>query len=164
MLGRAFVRFISLMIEENSNAQISFSVVLGMCLGLFPSYSLQWVFCLCLGMLFRFNIFTVLGSSICFFLLRSTIEAPLHDAGLIILTSLPSLFPLWRWMYHAPIFPYSSFNHTVDAASTLLAIALIPLVWCTCYFVIRHLRDRILYYWRSTKLFRTYASYRYLSK
>lgn len=164
MVGRAFVRFISLMIEENSNAQISFSVVLGMCIGLFPTYSLQWVFCLFLCMLFRFNIFTVTLSAFCFFILRSSIESQLHDFGIIVLTSLPSLFPLWRWMYHAPVFPYSSFNHTVDMAGTLLAFTLTPIVWLTCYFLIRHNRDKILYYWRSTKLFRTYASYRYLNK
>lgn len=164
MFGRALVRFISLMIEENSNAQLAMSCVLGMFLGLFPVYSLQWVFCFLLCMVFRFNLFTIIGSAFFFQLVRSTMEGLLDKIGLHILTTVATLYPIWRWMYHAPIFPYSSFNHTIDFASSLMGIGLSPFVWTTCYLILRKYRGDLINYWRTTRPFRTYASYQYLNK
>lgn len=164
MFGRGLVRFISLLIEENSNAQLAMSCVVGMFLGLFPTYSLQWAFCFLLCMLFRFNLFTVIGAGIFSELLRTSLETILDRFGLVVLTGIPALFPLWQWMYHAPIFPYSSFNNTIDLASTVFAIAISPCVWIFFYLILRRYRQELIYYWKTTRLFRTYASYQLLNK
>lgn len=115
-----------ILFHDSSHASIGWALVPGYALGVFPLSSVQWwcaLFCLTL---FSVNVCTVLLSAVLFFIVSHWTDSIAIGLGDTVLT-YNSLLTLWARLYHAPIIPYTLFNHTVVMGYILFGFGLPPL-------------------------------------
>ena len=157
---RPIFAFLEFLFEEVETYQLALSVVLGIFLGLVPFLTLQWWFSFGFVLFFRLNLATTLFSFFTFSILGLAIEPYLNNLGNFFLTGIPRLIPIWAWMYHVPIIPYTGFNNTYVFGSTLIALVLaVPIFFLMFYFIKRY-RSNLFHLWKETKLSRYYAYYK----
>src|SRR5690606_7857395 len=108
---------------------MAWGMTLGFAIGLLPITCLQW-FIFAFGLLIlRANLLgatigTILGN-ILFFLFQSGLTSFGHS----LLATRPSLYPIWEYMYEAPIIPFTRFNHSLVLGTSLITLLLMPLVF-----------------------------------
>ena len=113
---------------KDSPRQMAAGFAIGALAGLIPKSSL-----LAHAALLALSVFEVnMGAGLlgaCLFTAASPLFVPLtHRLGLLLLTGVPALRPLWTFLYNLPIVPWTAFNNTVVLGSFVLgAAALWPL-------------------------------------
>lgn len=161
MLVSLTFKLIDFLFEENSKWQIALGTVLGMWLGFLPVLTLQWWVCAAALLFFRLSLISGLLSMFVFWGLGSFFVPMWDRVGQYLLTQILWLQPILSWMHHAPVIPYTFFNHTVILGATLSALFLsMPLFWLALAFV-SYFREPVYDAWKRTKLSRQYSYYRH---
>ena len=154
--------------KESRPLQISVGITLGMALGLFPITTLQWWFALGLLLVIRANLFAALISGIFFFITYPLFYSLFDGIGERLLLYTPSLWGTYTRLYHAPIVPYTGFNHTVILGQLVLMVPVVLIACPLIAFLINHQKDRIRQIggtklwinWSCSWLHRRYIEYR----
>lgn len=146
--------------RDSSNQQIAWGVSLGMLLGLIPLATFHWLLIFCLVLTLRVNLIAALISACLFHLFFLTVHSPLEALGFWTLTSQPWLTPLWTRAYHAPLVPFTAFNHSDVMGGTLLGLSLMIPVYLISFLLTKKLRSSLHAFWLSTRLQRAYAHQR----
>ena len=156
---RLTFKVIHILRDGSSTRALAASIVLGMWIGLTPVATMHWFMLLALGIIFRINIASMLLSYISFGLL-STFLGPLYEyVGLRTLSQTPSLFPLWETLYHAPLIPYTRFNHSRVMGSFLISLGLSLPVFFLANFIINRCRENVFEHFRGTRFYQMYIHY-----
>ena len=158
---RAIFAFLDFFVsEEATSKQLALSAVLGMFLGFIPVLTLQWCFLFAAALLLRFNLATVFFSALFFSAVALIVDPIFTKVGLHFLTHIKALLPIWAWMHHALIIPYTRFNNTYVFGSTLLCIISAIPFFFIMHFLVIHCREGIYHFWKTTRLSRHYAHFK----
>lgn len=157
---RLIFPFLDLLLRRSHTLNIVFGIVLGMFLGLFPMGTLQWIVSIAAFIFFRVNLLVFLLVFFTSLAMGFLLDPVWNSLGFRLLTNRTDLYPVWGWMSHAPILPFTEFNNTVVLGATLSALFLAPsLVFL--YLAFRApLRTMLSKLWYQTKMSRFYAHYR----
>lgn len=158
-----FIRFLQVLGKDRTDFQIALGITLGMMLGLIPLATLHWFILFGFLLALRNNLLAAfITFSVCS-VLSLALSGPLESLGFWALTSQRVLLPLWTRAYHAPIIPFTAFNHSSVMGSTLLAVILFLPVLLISQSLVHRWRGPIHAYWLSTRVQRAYAHYRRLT-
>lgn len=100
------------LLAERTPQAIGWALLPAFVLGVFPPTSLQWFLALGCIFIFRFNLMTLIGTAIFFRLFTFLGDPFAHNLGNYLLTGVTYLGPFWARLFHAPIVPFTLFNHT----------------------------------------------------
>lgn len=121
---------LDLLRRESTAPKISAGATLGFMLGLTPWGTLQGWLMFMAACILTLNPIAFAVSLALFSFLYWALTPLLGLLGAGLLTSLPSLYPLWSWAAHAPIIPMTGFNHTVVLGSFFVVTVLaLPFYW-----------------------------------
>lgn len=146
--------------KDKSNFQIALGISVGMLLGLIPVTTLHWFVILAFVLVLRMNLLATMISALVFSAFYFALINPIESLGFWMLTSQKFLLPLWARAYHAPILPFTSFNHSTVMGGTLMAVLLFFPCLLISQALVQRYRAAIHTYWLSTRLQRAYAHYR----
>ena len=154
------VRTLQSLGRDHSNLQIAWGVSLGMLLGLIPFATLHWLLVFCLVLATRVNLIAAFFSASLFSIVYFLAHSSLESLGFWALTSQPILTPLWTRAYHAPILPFTAFNHSDVMGGTLLGIFFFIPVFGFSMTLAKKYRSSLHAFWLSTRIQRAYAHQR----
>jgi len=154
------VHFFKYLGRDNSDTQIALGIATGMLLGFIPAITLHWFIIFAVVLLVRMNLLAVLISFQIFTLVSWILFSPLEKLGFWVLTSQEALLPLFARAYHAPILPFTSFNHGTVMGTTIVSLLLFAPLVLVGRIMVHRLRTPVHTFWLSTRLQRAYAHYR----
>src|SRR5688572_8724858 len=138
LILRQIFNFIKLLHSETAPGQLCAGFVLGMFMGFTPIMTLHWVAYVLVLVMLRINIGAALLGFGMFKVLAFALDPLFHSTGLELLR-MESLKPLWVWMFHAPVIPFTRFNNSVVLGSFIVAaLAALPLYFLTRILVIKY--------------------------
>lgn len=148
------VKLVKTLNSDDSPAQISAGLVMGMLVGLTPLWSLHNLLFFFLVCVLRFHI-AAFFLSFAFFSGIAYLAAPaMVAAGESLLTN-ESLIATWTAMYQVDIWRLAHFNHTLTLGSLVTGLALsIPLFFIFKVLIVKY-RDSILEWVRKSHLVQT---------
>lgn len=130
-------KFIKILRQGQTPAQIAGGFALGSILGLSPNFTLQGLFLWLIIFLLDVNLSAAFLSFTLFSLLAYLLDPLFHRLGYFFLVEIDSLNGLWTSLYNAPIAPLTRFNNTVVMGSFVGALILfLPIYFGMRRFVI----------------------------
>jgi len=148
---------------EATPKQIAGGVILGMIIGLTPTFSLHNIVVVFLILVIKVNITAAILSMFAFDLVGYGVD-PFSDwLGYAILTST-ALRPLWIEAYSAAIIPFTRFNNTIVMGSFVISLILLyPIFRLATYGVVRYRSDLAAKFqqWRIVKAVKMSRFYKY---
>lgn len=134
------MRWLTLLIsycaKERHPSSIAWALLPAFGIAVFPPTSLQWICAVAAVILLRINLFSLFFFTLVFWLATGLTDKIAHPVGETILLSQAR--PMWARFYHAPIFPYTLFNHTTVMGYLVIWLSLIPLCFLTTMLVRSH--------------------------
>lgn len=155
-----FIRFLQILGKDRTDFQIALGITLGMMLGLIPFATLHWLLLFSALLILRNNLLAAFLSFCVFTALSFSLAGPLESLGFWALSSHKALLPLWTRAYHAPLIPFTSFNHSSVMGSSLLAFVLFGPMLLISEKLVHRWREPLHTFWLSTRVQRAYAHYR----
>ena len=148
---------------EATPKQIAGGVILGMIIGLTPTFSLHNIVVVFLILVIKVNITAAILSMFAFDLVGYGVD-PFSDwLGYAILAST-ALRPLWIEAYNAAIIPFTRFNNTIVMGSFVISLILLyPIFRLATYGVVRYRSDLAAKFqqWRIVKAVKMSRFYKY---
>jgi len=154
------IRFLQFLGKDRSDFQIALGITLGMMLGLIPFATLHWLVLFGALLILRSNFLAAFLSFIFFWAVSFSLATPLESLGFWALSSHKALLPLWTRAYHAPLIPFTAFNHSTVMGGSLVATLLFLPVLLISKNLVHRWREPVHAYWLSTRVQRAYAHYR----
>ena len=148
---------------EATPKQIAGGVMLGMIIGLTPTFSLHNILVVFLILVIRVNLTAAILSMFAFDLIGYGVDSVSDWIGGAILTST-TLRPLWIEAYNAAIIPFTRFNNTIVMGSLAISLILLcPIFLLTKYGVERYRSDLAAKFqqWRIVKAVKMSRFYKY---
>jgi len=134
-----FSKILKILRSNESPKQIAGGFVLGMILGMAPFWSLFNLFIVFIIIIINVNISAVLLAYLVFSMVVYLFDPLIHSLGYWLLVDVSALKPLWTYLYHTPVVPYTSFNNTVYLGSLVVSLVLFfPVFWGVKRFVINY--------------------------
>jgi uncharacterized protein (TIGR03546 family) len=168
ILLKLIAKIFRILNAEATPKQIAGGVMLGMIIGLTPTFSLHNIVVVFLILVIKVNITAAILSMFAFNLIGYAVD-PLSDwLGYTILTSAV-LRPFWIEAYNAAIIPFTRFNNTIVMGSFVISLILLyPIFRLAIYGVDRYRSDiaakfqqwRIVKAVKMSRFYRYYQSYR----
>ena len=156
-------KIIRILNAEATPKQIAGGVMLGMIIGLTPTFSLHNIVVVFLILVIKVNLTAAILAMFAFDLIAYGLD-PLSDwIGYGILTST-ALRPLWIDAYNAAIIPFTRFNNTIVMGSFVISLILLyPIFRLTSYGVERYRSDLASTFqrWRIVRAVKMSRFYRY---
>lgn len=165
---RHLFRLFDLVKSETSPVYISAGIVLGMWLGLTSVSTLQWFLLFFTAILVRTNLVALLFSVFLFGVSAEFFYPLFNMMGDRVLLSAARLHPLWAWLYHAPIIPFTRFTDTTVMGSGIFCtLASVPVFLAFYFFLSRrweYLKAAAVYSqlwaaWTSSRLYQRYMRF-----
>ncbi len=162
------LRLLRAMHSEADPRQISLGFALGMVPGLTPVVSLHNLLVLLVVLLFRVHIGAAIFSWGVFKIIAYPLDPLFHQIGLLVLTRIGFLQPLWVALYNAPLLPYTSFNNTIVMGSLIFSLlAFFPVYRGGKFMVLKYRetlmerfnRLKIVQVFRASSLYKWYSRY-----
>jgi len=157
------IRSLQTLGKDRTDFQIALGISLGMTLGLIPFATLHWFVLFGFVLVLRNNLLAAFFSFCFFWAFSFSFSGPLESLGFWTLSSQKALLPLWTRAYHAPLIPFTAFNHSSVMGGTLLAVILFVPSLSIAQHLARKWRGPLHAYWLSTRVQRAYAHYRRLT-
>ena len=148
---------------EATPKQIAGGVMLGMIIGLTPTFSLHNIVVVFLVLVIKVNLTAAILSMFAFDLIGYAVDSLSDWIGYVILTSTV-LRPLWIEAYNTAIIPFARFNNTIVMGSLVISLILLyPIFRLTQYGVERYRSDIAAKFqqWRIVKAVKMSRFYRY---
>jgi uncharacterized protein (TIGR03546 family) len=156
-------KIIRILNAEATPKQIAGGVMLGMIIGLTPTFSLHNIVVVFLILVIKVNLTAAILAMFAFDLIAYGLD-PLSDwIGYGILTST-ALRPLWIDAYNAAIIPFTRFNNTIVMGSFVISLILLyPIFSLAKYGVERYRSDLASTFqrWRIVRAVKMSRFYRY---
>lgn len=142
MIFLSFLKYIIKILKSNESAnQIAMGFILGMFMGITPFWSLLNFILMFIVIIFNVNIAAAMLAYAVFSAFVYILDPVLHDLGFWLLVHLPFLKPVWTYLYHAPIFPFTDYNNTVYLGSMVIFLLISWPVFRMVKNFILHYRD-----------------------
>jgi uncharacterized protein (TIGR03546 family) len=156
-------KIIRILNAEATPKQIAGGVMLGMIIGVTPTFSLHNIVVVFLILVIKVNLTAAILSMFAFDLIAYGLD-PFSDwIGYGILTST-ALRPVWIEAYNAAIIPFTRFNNTIVMGSFVISLILLyPIFRLTKYGVERYRSDLASTFqrWRIVRAVKMSRFYRY---
>lgn len=134
-----FSKILKILRSNESPNQIAGGFILGMIMGMAPFWSLFGVFLVFILIIFNLNIASALLAYAVFSMVVFLADPLIHQLGYWLLAEVQWLKPLWTYLYHAPLVPYTSFNNTVYLGSIVVSLLLaVPVFIAVKKFVVNY--------------------------
>ena len=134
-----FSKILKILRSNESPNQIAGGFILGMIMGMAPFWSLFGVFLVFILIIFNLNIASALLAYAVFSMVVFLTDPLIHQLGYWLLAEVQWLKPLWTYLYHAPLVPYTSFNNTVYLGSIVVSLLLaVPVFIAVKKFVVNY--------------------------
>ncbi|MCK6619474.1 MAG: TIGR03546 family protein [Calditrichaceae bacterium] len=134
-----FSKILKILRSNESPNQIAGGFILGMIMGMAPFWSLFGVFLVLILIIFNLNIASALLAYAVFSMVVFLADPLIHQLGYWLLAEVQWLKPLWTYLYHAPLVPYTSFNNTVYIGSIVVSLLLaVPVFIAVKKFVVNY--------------------------
>ena len=163
ILLKLIAKIFRILNAEATPEQIAGGVMLGMIIGLTPTFSLHNIVVVFLILVIKVNLTAAILSMFAFDLIGFGVD-PLSDwLGYAILTST-ALRPLWIEAYNAVVIPFTRFNNTLVMGSLVISLILLyPIFRLTKYGVERYRSDLAAKFqqWRIVKAVKMSSFYKY---
>ncbi|MFP4014227.1 MAG: TIGR03546 family protein [Chitinispirillaceae bacterium] len=117
-------RLIAVLRSAATPAQIGGGVLVGMAIGLVPSFTMK-VLLFILLILLNVNIAIALVSMLLFGLAAYLLDPLFHSVGYAVLVQAEFLRPLWSALYNIPFVPLTGYNNTVVMGSMVVSLLLL---------------------------------------
>lgn len=117
-------KFIKILRQGQTPAQIAGGFALGSILGLSPNFTLQGLFLWLIIFLLYVNLSAAFLSFTLFSLVAYLLDPLFHRLGYFLLVEIGGLKDLWTSLYNAPIAPLTRFNNTIVMGSFIGALIL----------------------------------------
>jgi len=133
-------KLIKILRSGASPAQIAGGFILGMMIGLSPSFfTLTNLFLVLLLIILNVNLATAIFSYAIFSGVAYLLDPVSHSLGYQLLVKTEGLRSLWTSLYNSPLVPFTRFNNTVVMGSFVISlILLIPMYFLIKYAVIQY--------------------------
>jgi len=141
MFGIEFLsKLLKILRSGASPTQIAGGLILGMMMGLSPSFfSLTNLFLLLLLIVLNVNISMAIFSYAIFSGIAYLLDPWFHTLGYNLLVNVQSLRGLWTTLYNTPVVPFTRFNNTVVMGSLVISIGmLLPVYFLSKKLVISY--------------------------
>ena len=146
------LNILKVLVDNTSPKQITWSLVLGIGLGISPFLSIQFFLILIVLLLFNIQFSLALSSSFFFKLLMSLPTSLFDYLGEAVLTN-KSLQPYFEKMMNTPLIPYTNFNNTIVMGSFIVYIFSLPALYLITYFFVKRYQEIIVSKLKSTKIY-----------
>ena len=121
-----FSKLLKILRSGASPPQIAGGLILGMMMGLSPSFiSLTNLFLVLLLIILNVNISMAIFSYAIFSGIAYLIDPWFHTLGYNLLVNVDGLRGLWTNLYNTPLVPFTRFNNTVVMGSLVISIGLL---------------------------------------
>ncbi|MFP4164578.1 MAG: TIGR03546 family protein [Chitinispirillaceae bacterium] len=117
-------RLIAVLRSAATPAQIGGGVLLGMAIGIIPSFTLKTLLFLLL-ILVNVNIAIALVSMLVFGLGAYLLDPLFHLIGYAVLVKAQFLKPFWSALYNIPFVPFTGYNNTVVMGAMVVTLVLL---------------------------------------
>ncbi len=152
-----------LLLNDSLPKNIGWALMPAFTLAVFPVTSLQWGVALLSIVLVRFNLASLCFGTLFFWSLSGFMDPFAHNVGNYILTQAPGFSNVWPRLFHAPILPYTLFNHTT-VMGYFVFFAAIPLLCLTTASFCQSFAGSVVSAVMSTDLWQSFASSRFYRK
>jgi uncharacterized protein (TIGR03546 family) len=161
-------KLIKIIRSAASPSQIAGGLILGMMIGLSPSFlTLTNLFMVLLLIILNVNIATALFSYAIFSGIAYLLDPWFHSLGYHLLVNMEGLRGLWAYLYKEPVVPYTRFNNTVVMGSFVISLLLlIPVYFLSKLLVIKY-REKLepkVKNWKWVKLLKSNQVYQLYEK
>jgi uncharacterized protein (TIGR03546 family) len=144
---------LKLLNSDTGHNQIASGVALGFILGMTPALSLQTILILMIILLFRVQTGACFITAFFFSFIAYFLDPLFHLIGEIVLTA-DSLKPIWTYLYHLPIIPFTRFYNTIVTGSGVVSFVLAPIVFLITRLIVVKYRQIIVERFKHTKFFK----------
>ena len=158
-LTRLLYKILDLFQSHSTHQGISLGVCVGMLLALSPISSLQFWLFLTLLFLLKLNLASTLFSSLSFALLGYLGTPLFFSLGDTFLTK-PALLGFWSALYESPLIPFTSFYNPEILGKLLVTLTLAVPLFFISMKLCKMLDVVVYHWWRTTKLYTLYRSYK----
>ncbi|MFZ0389021.1 MAG: TIGR03546 family protein [Calditrichia bacterium] len=166
------VRLVNIIRSAASPKQVAGGFILGMMVGLIPSFlnPLTFIFIL-LIIILNVNIATALFAMALFRALVYLFDPLLHSIGYALLAGTESLRGLWVSLYNMPFFPFTNFYNTVVMGSLITGLILmLPMFFLVKHGIIFYRREyepkvqnwKAMKYLKSSQIYQLYQRIKFL--
>lgn len=135
-------RLIAVLRSAATPAQIGGGVLLGMAIGLVPSFTMKALLFIVL-ILLNVNIAIALVSMLLFGLIAYLLDPVFHLIGYAVLVQAEFLRPLWSVLYNIPFVPFTGYNNTVVMGSMVISLLLLYPVYIGAKFGVVQYREKV---------------------
>ena len=161
-------KLIKILRSAASPSQIAGGLILGLMIGLSPSFlTLTNLFLVLLLIILNVNIATALFSYAIFSGIGYLLDPWFHSLGYYLLVNVEGLRGLWTTLYKEPLIPYTRFNNTVVMGSFVISLLLlIPVYFLSKSLVIKY-REKLepkVKNWKWVKLLKSNQIYQLYEK
>ena len=157
LLIKQIINLIRLLHSDTGQNQIAAGLAFGVFLGFAPFLSIQTLFVLCIVFLFRVQLGAVMISAF-FFKFAAYVVDPLADPLGKVLLELPSLRPIWAFMYNVPLLPMTRFNNSIVMGSFLISLVLCPILFFVFKKLILQYQKTLVQKFESSKLWKAFKA------
>ncbi len=161
-------KLIKILRSGASPAQIAGGFILGMMLGLSPSFfTLTNLFLILLLIILNVNLATAIFSYAIFSGVAYLLDPLAHSLGYHLLVKTGALRSLWTSLYNSPLVPFTRFNNTVVMGSFVISLLLLlPLYFLSKYAVVQYRKklEPKVQNWKFMKLLKSSQIYQLYEK
>lgn len=157
-------------LNKNGNPkQIAAACALGAVLGLVPGANLLSFGILFFICLVNVNLSMAFLAAALFKIVGYVLDPLSHKIGLVLLTDVSALKPLWTALYNMPFAPFTRFNNTVVLGNFVLGLALLAPVFFLSErgvilyrerFLAKVERWKIMQFFKASKFYSLYQTYK----
>jgi uncharacterized protein (TIGR03546 family) len=159
IITRVIFRVIGWFEKYSSHQELSLGICLGMLLGLSSINSLQFWLGLALFFVIRANLTSLILSQFLFALV-GYLGSPLFNyLGDYFLTRR-ALFSFWARLYESPIIPFTNFYNSYVLGRLMISVFLFVPLYAISKLLINLLEPVVYHWWRTTKLYILYRTYK----
>ena len=137
LIIKNILNIIKILTDNTRPKQITWSLLLGLGLGLSPLLSLQFFLFLIILLIFNVQFSLAFSSSFFFRLLFIPLSPLFHLLGEKVLT-LPSQEETFTTLINTPLIPFTNFNNTIVMGSFIFWLVTLPF----CYFIFLKLVEK----------------------
>lgn len=148
-------RFLAAVHSGQQLWQLALGFTLGMMMG-FPPFNVFYVFFIFFFVfILNVNMGMAFFGMLVFTFVSYFLDPVAHSLGYFLLMDVSWLTPVWTFLYHMPIVPYSNFYNSVMMGGMALSVLMFVPVFGTAYLLFFFYRRVVAKRLENTKLYRT---------
>ena len=152
LIIKNILNIIKILTDNTSPKQITWSLLLGLGLGLSPLFSLQFFLFLIILLFFNVQFSLAFSSSFFFRLLFIPLASTFHLIGNLVLTQ-PAFRGIFTDLINIPLIPFTNFNNTIVMGSFIFWLVTLPFFYLVFLNIVERYQEKIVSKIKKSKLY-----------